>query len=526
MQACGGAAEKSLPPLDGMITVAQLRNLLIYMVVFPLMLVAGMFLATPHDFQGIAFVGLLFMAATLPLVLQWHHVILITTWNAAMNAFFLPGQPDFWVAMAFVSLLFSILKTGLDKKTRLQYEPSVAWPLVFIAAVVVFTAVMSGGFGFRVFGGAAHGAKRYIFLLGAVVGFFALSCVKIPKERAQLYAGLFFLSGVTAMMSDLIYMAGPSFYVLYYLFPVKLAIQQAASEGGAADSVFRLEGLAWAMVAFYCFMLVRYGIRGIFDIRRPWRLAFFFLAIGASLFGGFRGRLVIMAMLFGLQFYFEGLFKRRLGYVLLTICMLTFCSVLPFANKLPLSVQRSLSFLPVNVDPVARQDADETIQWRLDMWRIVWPEVPNYLWIGKGYTYSPTDYFLMEEAERRGMAKNYETALIVGNYHNGPLTILVLFGIPGMVGFIWFAVAALRVLWRNYKYGDPAMLRANTFLLTFFITQLAFFTLFYGQFAEDLFIFTGVVGLSIALNGVAKRRLVSQNPIPLRPNRSMELAAK
>src|SRR5690606_31332561 len=131
-------------------------------------------------------------------------------------------------------------------------------------------------------------------------------------------------------------------------------------------------------------------------------------------------------------------------------------------RSLPLAVQRSLSILPVDVDPVAKRDAQGTLDWRLDMWRVVLPEVPKYLLLGKGYTYSGTDYYLTQEAYRRGMLRtSYEDTLISGNYHNGILTILIPFGIWGMAAFTWFAVAALIALIRNYRYGPPHLLNIN-----------------------------------------------------------------
>ena len=63
-------------------------------------------------------------------------------------------------------------------------------------------------------------------------------------------------------------------------------------------------------------------------------------------------------------------------------------------------MQRSLSFLPIQVDKVARHDAMSTLDWRFQIWKTVLPEVPKYLWLGKGYNFSGTDYDLTQEAIR------------------------------------------------------------------------------------------------------------------------------
>jgi len=89
---------------------------------------------------------------------------------------------------------------------------------------------------------------------------------------------------------------------------------------------------------------------------------------------------------------------------------------------------------------------------------------------------------------------------MIGNYHNGPLTVLLTFGLGGMIAFLWFSAAAVRVLYRNYVHAPPHLRTINTFLLSYFLMRLLYFLVFYGQIAEDFYLFTGLVGLSIALN--------------------------
>jgi O-antigen ligase/polysaccharide polymerase Wzy-like membrane protein len=173
---------------------------------------------------------------------------------------------------------------------------------------------------------------------------------------------------------------------------------------------------------------------------------------------------------------------------------------------MPLSVQRSLSFLPLEVDAMAYQDAAGTADWRFQMWRAVLPDVPRYLLLGKGFAFSGTDYMLTQEAMKQGNYLSYEDTLISGNYHHGILTLIIPFGIFGLLSFLWFCVAAVRVLYRNYCYGAESLKLINTFLLAYFCARLVFYLALYGQFDLDLVLFTGTVGLSVALNGGVKTR--------------------
>jgi hypothetical protein len=113
---------------------------------------------------------------------------------------------------------------------------------------------------------------------------------------------------------------------------------------------------------------------------------------------------------------------------------------------------------------------------------------------------------LTQEAQRRGFYSSYETTLINGNYHSGPLTLIIPFGILGVLAFAVFCWNSLRLLWSNYRFGEASMARTNTFLLAYFTGRLVFFLIFYGQFDADLMLFTGTVGLSICLNGGVRNR--------------------
>jgi hypothetical protein len=301
---------------------------------------------------------------------------------------------------------------------------------------------------------------------------------------------------VTAVFSDLVYLAGPSAYFLYAFFPAELAYNLAVSR----DVLVRLTGFSWAAQAVCWFLILRYGIRGLMDLQRPWRMIFFLVCFGVGLTGGFRSTILLTLLVFAAQFYFEGLVRTRFLIVFLAIGFLLAMVTVVFVDKMPLAVQRSLSFLPIKVDPGARRDAEGTLEWRLVIWRTVAPDVPKYLLLGKGYSYSGTDYVLTSEAIRRGIFPEYEETLVSGNYHSGILTLLIPFGAAGALAFIWFCGAGLVVLYRNYRYSSDALRRVNTFLLAYFVARLVFYVVFYGQFDLDLFVFTGLVGLSISLN--------------------------
>jgi O-antigen ligase len=295
--------------------------------------------------------------------------------------------------------------------------------------------------------------------------------------------------------------------------------------GGDAYSlrIGRLAGFGVAGNALFAYLLARYGVRGILDIRRPWRALGLVLFATLGLLGGFRSVLILYAMLFGIQFFLEGLHRTRMMPVLLAGALVVGMAVVPFTNKLPLPIQRCLSILPVNVNPAVRADAAGSTEWRLQMRKAIAPEIPKHFWVGKGYTASAADYYLTTQAMRMGLLRDFEGSMIAGDYHNGPLSLIIPFGIWGLLAFLFFIGASLHVLIRNYRHGDPEVQHINTFLLAFFLTRVVFFFSVFGAIHSDISILAGLVAFSISLNGgVCRARIpagANRGPAP-------ELAAR
>jgi O-antigen ligase len=453
---------------------------------------------------------------SLPILLKWHHPMLVFGWNASINVFFLPGQPNMWMVLALISFSLAVLNRTMDRQFAFVHVPVVTWSLVFLAAVVLVTAKLTGGISLRMFGGqGSFGGKGYFYVLLAIIGYFAISSQRIPVHRAPLYVGLFFLSGIASAFGNLAYALGPGFYFLFYLFPTDVVGHQVAADYSVGGEVIeRFTGLMYGAIAVLTFMVMRYGIRGILNLSKPMRLACFAGIFFAGLFGGFRSAIIMFGILFIVQFYLEGLFRTRLFFTLLAGFAITCAVLIPVANKLPLSVQRSLSFLPLDLNPVAKSDAENSLEWRLDMWRVLLPEVPKHLFLGKGFALDATDLYMSVHSARRGYLKSFEGAMISGNYHNGPLSLIIPFGIWGPMAFLWFIIAGWWVLWRNYRYGDPALRNVNTLLLSYFVARALFFLFFFGAFSNEFYHFTGVLALSISVNGGASKEPNSAPSVP------------
>jgi hypothetical protein len=489
---------------------ALFRSLLVYGICLPLAVVLGYMLATPDplNFGTIGVVAIIFVVLAIPLLLRWHHAWLIATWNTTAVMVFVPGRPYLWMGLAGVSFTIAILQYALNRKMRFLHAPSVARPLIILTLVILITARLTGGFGARIFGGDTYGGKRYFTILAAMIGYFAIINRRIPPKRATLYVALFFLSAATMAIGNLPGVVPTSLNWVFTIFPAMSldAFTQQNSVVVQTSYMSRLNGLSFLGLGVFCALLACYGIRGILDTARPWRLGAFCLFFVIALFGGFRSTLILLVMTFTLLFYLERLHRTPLLLPAIFVVVLGGGLVAVFAGQLPLPFQRSLAFVPyIPIDPMVRLDTQGSTEWRLQMWREVLPQIPQYLLVGKGYAFSGTEQYQM--------GRGLEATELVGDYHNGPLSVIIPFGLFGAIAFTWLLVAGIRVMYHNYQFGDPAFQTLNTFLFAYFTAKVIFFCLIFGSLHADLPLFLGLLGLSVSINGgVAKPEVVPQQP--------------
>ena len=464
----------------------------------PLAVILGYFLTDPLEPSCLALVGFVLAALAIPLLMKWNHPLLIFSWNAALAPSFVPGQPYLWTLLAGISLLFGILNRSVDSNKKFLDVPAIRNSLLFLCAVVAITAYFNGGFGSALLGSSQFGVRRYFYVFAAVIGYFALTSQRIPPHLAKLFTGLFFLAMITGLVPNIAFFIGRKMDFIYLFFSPEFSSEQvnAAATGGEAR-IFGLTTLATGLLAF---LLSRFGIRGVFAPGKPWRMALFGLVFVACLMSGFRSLLILLTLVFTIQFFLEGLHRTRVLWVL-TGCLLFGGGIaLTQTQRLPFFIQRTLSILPVEFSPGVRDSGSNTLEWRLQMWKALLPEVSKHLLKGKGFGIDPSAMFFSNDAGHQ-VNGGFEWAIVAGDYHNGPLSLIIPFGIWGVIGFGWFLYASIRYLYHQHKRGDPDLKNINTLLLSLFLARLILWTVFVGGFFGDLYIFTGIIGLSVSLNG-------------------------
>lgn len=483
---------------------AILRSLVVYAICIPIAIWVGYMLTSLEDLTRSTFIeaGIFALLLILPLLLRWHYILLVLTLNLGVTVFFMPGRPPLWMFMLVLSLGISVLQRSLNKGMRFISAPSIARPLICLAVVVAVTAKLTGGIGLHSLGGEQMGGKKYVYVFGGILSYFALTARRIPPNKAVLYIALFFLPPCLSAVGDLVAYLPSSFNFIYWFLPVNVYMLGSTAPGASG---FRYAGVAFMATAVFTFMLAKYGVRGIFISGKPWRLVLFAGFSSLVVLGGFRSQFVEMALIFSIVFYAEGLHRTRLLPRFAVMGLLAAGLVLPFTQHLPYAVQRTLSFLPVKVDAAAKAEAEDSTNWRLQIWQAELPQVPHYLLLGKGYAISQLDYEFFGSQGFGVFSADETGSAVAGDYHSGPLSVVIPFGIWGVIALIWIWVAGVRALYDNYRYGDEPLRTINRFLLATFVGHILIYLFIFGALENDAMTFAALLGLSVSLNGGIRR---------------------
>jgi hypothetical protein len=496
---------------------ALLRSLIVYAICVPLAIVVG-YLLTSLDYGSIGFLGILIGILVFPLLMKWHYPLLIFSISLPATVFFLPGHPSIYLLMVAISLTISTIERILDRTQPFVPSTAVRWPLLAFLVVIIITAKLTGGFGLRSLGSDVYGGKKYVFLIVGILSFFAITARAIPKKDASLYVTLYFAGGFFSFIQDLYTVTPSPLRFIYLVFPPSNIWGDSVMRQDLEVGVTRLAGIAGASGAVLYWMLARHGIRDNFRLAKPWRPVILALTFALMFLGGFRNSLVGLALIAGLIFYLEKLHRTGAMLVLVLAGVMGTAILVPLAPHLPWTFQRTLAFLPLNISADARLDAEASTQWRLDMWEALLPQVPKYLLLGKGYAFSAETY-----NESMGATAVFQKSIdaaenplaLSSDFHSGPLSVVLSFGIWGVLVWLWYWAAGFFVVWRNYHYGDPALRHINLFLYAGFLAKCISFLFIFGGVVDDVGGFGAIIGLSIALNhGVMRRPKFAVHAVP------------
>lgn len=336
---------------------------------------------------------------------------------------------------------------------------------ILMLTMIVFVLMATRGTGIRALGGTTWGGMIYINMLLAVVFFFAVNGLIVSSKHihwmlwgaliAGLFGSLLQQSGFEDAVENQTAAAQSR---LSFLTPIANAILPLAL-------VLKLKRARWLVP---CIILLCLGLTGL---------------------TGFRSRLVGMIAVISGFYFFRS--RNRVAFIFKmgTLGVLTWITIVLASPMLPLGLQRAVSFVPgAQIDSRIANDAEGSIEWRIEIWKYCLERAPQYLLLGRGATFDVMETSASLSIEDREVYSPW-LAFQTRSYHSGPLTLLIDYGLPGVIAALWLTVVSFRFLWRTASriaLSDSFEARYATYLC---VTLLWMWFSFY-------FVYGGAVGFA------------------------------
>lgn len=338
------------------------------------------------------------------------------------------------------------------------------------------------------------GARPYTAVLIAILAYWVLQHVTLTPRQKYLIPvlasvgalGGAFLSIITAFLPGL----GARLYPFYsgVTAPVEEVVADPGTEGTNRLIYLSKYGQALGplLVAWRNPIQLLIFVNPIYSL-------LFYSALAAIAASGFRSYFAHIVALCAVSTYFR---SGLSGLVRVGLAGFLTLGVLIGAQEsgfdLPLSVQRTLSFLPGSWDPVAVEDAHNSSEWRFEMWRQALTTeryIRNKIF-GDGFGYRMGDlagFIHMGGMNKAGTDAIQEYFLVIGAYHSGPVSTIRTVGYFGLLLFNIWIIAMAWYAWRLIResQGTPFFVWA-LFVASPVVIMPMFYWLIFGGYENDL----------------------------------------
>ncbi len=320
--------------------------------------------------------------------------------------------------------------------------------LIYINLAYLATVFARNPVGFWAMQSSMVGGRPYFEIALAFGAFAVLSRVQITAFLAQTFPYFFVVPAWCIGILDVVGRLSPqvgyalnSFYSGVGSRSVTEAFQQEASLGET-----RMVGMQFAGLSSVLALCARYNPITLISPLYPFRVLMLAVAFGAIFVSGFRGLLLFSFAALFLSMVLRGSLKHLwvAAAAMLTVIVLLI-SLQGSVLQLPRTMQRALSWLPGDWDPVALGDAEDSSRWRFEMWEWAWNDeriMRDKAW-GQGFGLSIDDMNLIASMLTSSVpGKNMlggsdrEQFMITGTLHSGPLSAIKYIGVAGL--FLYF----------------------------------------------------------------------------------------
>jgi hypothetical protein len=391
------------------------------------------------------------------------------------------------------------------KKTRTHAKLSWLDIILAINIAYLLTVWVRNPVGFNSMGGEMVGGRPYFTTFVAYLGYLVIRRVKATVRLLYWLPALIILPHFFLDLVNLVTQFYPNLGRAILPFYTGVDISAIGTTVGIQDDT-RLGALGKLGRTIIQSMVSYFPPATFFHPSRYYLIVPFlaaFLMIGLS---GFRSDLVGAAASVGIS---SVLRRRKRDLMVYGAAGLVGIILISGAHQtgfsVPIPIQRALSFLPLNWDARAIQNADDTTKWRIEMWEeALKPNstiIRNKL-LGDGFGFSALEWSIIRD-ETFGIGQGFvgaggqEAFIIKGSFHSGPISSIRFVGYVGLALFMWLQ---LYFLFHMLKLV-PRALNTRFTPLAIYVGIWAVYTPFefifiFGSYDNDVANLIGYAGLA------------------------------
>ena len=332
--------------------------------------------------------------------------------------------------------------------------------LIYINLAYLATVYVRNPAGFWAMQTSVVGGRPYFEILLAFGAFMILSRVQITDLIGKIFPLFFVIPtwcvGILDVVGRLVPRTGPILNSIYSGIGVSGVI--GAFQQEQQLGVTRFMGMQNAGLSSVLALFAKFNPLTLLSPLYPFRVLMFMAAVGAIFLSGFRSMILFAMVAFLLSSVLRGnakdLWISGAGAILAVLFLI---SIQGSVVQLPLTVQRSLSWLPADWNQEAVADAEGSTQWRVEMWGWAWNDdriLRDRTW-GQGFGLSLDDMNLIATSLMAGQGggsllggSDRENFMITGTFHSGPLSTIKYIGVVGLALYYPLMCYMALLAWR------------------------------------------------------------------------------
>ncbi len=418
------------------------------------------------DYKPIIFAVTATVAMTIGLSVGKNYWLLIPMTFSAVGSIGALPLPVNYAELGIIGAFGLFILHACFKQESIGFKSGLCDKLIIVNAIWLIILFVRNPVGFNALGSDMVGGRPYFSILFVLIGYIVVSHGRMTGKMASWFTAAMafgmFLPAALVTVSELVPGISKVIYPFYSGVSIDAFRVGPMSEGNSSTRIFSLQEVCRPIVLALC---AYFPPVTLINPLYMGRCLAFFVALAMGGMSGFRSLFLAIAgyMAIGtlVRKRFADLYVLGfVGMVGVIVLLLAHMGGAP----VPVQIQRALAFLPLDWDPEATRGAEATVEWRTDMWRDAWEDkqIIKNKFLGDGFGFRRSDLLLFSD-ELLGIGgvistgNTYETFMIRGSFHNGPLSTIRFGGFVGLILVTWllFAVFSYALRTINKSKGSP-----------------------------------------------------------------------